>query len=403
MKNQKLSLILTFMAITLSMMAQPKGIKYEADSISLNGDDWSGMKAQLEQLKKSKSNDKFTIVHIGDSHVQPGIISDEVRHALQQRYGNGGRGLVCPLELARTNQPDDIELISTASIAESSILLLPSRPAGMGMTGVAVKFAGSSTILDICTKQKGDDFDRITLFHTKGKQFEVAQSRATIKGHKVSNFATNYKLRSLTDSVSLKLRGNGALFGVRLLNNKPGVVMDCIGNNGATFASYLSIDGFGQQLKDLDPQLVIISLGTNEAYGKTSSLESNINALISKIKTECPNVKFLLTTPIETHKKGRHGYVTQSGIIEVRKIIMDYAKKNNIPTWDFYTVAGGKGAARKWLASQHMSSDHLHLLKKGYHFMGNLLAKAFIKMLDNKPLETQDERFQESQLNRGLE
>ena len=191
------------MAITLSVMAQPKGIKYEADSISLNGDDWSGMKAQLEQLKKSKSNDKFTIVHIGDSHVQPGIISDEVRHALQQRYGNGGRGLVCPLELARTNQPDDIELMSTASIAESSILLLPSRPAGMGMTGVAMKFAGSSTILDICTKQKGDDFDRITLYHTKGRQFDVAQARATIKGHKVSNFATNYKLRNLTDSVSL--------------------------------------------------------------------------------------------------------------------------------------------------------------------------------------------------------
>ena len=249
------------------------------------------------------------------------------------------------------------------------------------MTGVAVKFAGGSTTLTIGTKQEGDDFDHVTVFHAAGQPFEVSQDGSSLKGRHVSATASSFDLNGLTDSAALRLRGDGALYGIRLLNRRPGVVVDCIGNNGATFSSYLHIDGFAQQLKDLDPQLVIISLGTNEAYGNYSSLESNIDRLITSIRRECPGAKFLLTTPLETHKKGGRGYVVQGGIAGVRDIIMRYALKHNIAVWDFYSVAGGKGAAARWLKVKYMSSDHLHLLNRGYHYMGSLLAQALLKTL----------------------
>ena len=379
MKMKNIFVIIMLALSAVAALAQPKGVDSLNNCIMLNGDDWSVMYEQLEN-----GNGKFTVVHIGDSHVQPGIISNEVRKALQAQYGNGGRGLICPLALAKTNAPSDYELKSSAAISAASKLLSRNKPAGMGMTGVAVKFAGGGTTLSIRTKQDGDDFDRVTLFHSAGEPFEVSQGGSILNDIDLSPTASSFELNGLADTASLRLRGNGALYGIRLLNNQPGVVVDCIGNNGATFASYVRIEGFAQQIKDLDPQLVILSLGTNEAYGSYTSLESNIDKLISSIKAECPNAKFLLTTPLETHKKGRHGYVVQSGIEGVRKIIMDYAQQHKIALWDFYAVAGGRGAAAQWLAVKYMSTDHLHLLSKGYQFMGSLLGEALLKTLTTK-------------------
>ena len=191
-------------------------------------------------------------------------------------------------------------------------------------------------------------------------------------------------LNSYSDSVALCLKGAGALYGIKLLNSKHGVVVDCIGNNGATYSSYLNIGGFARQLTDLKPQLVIISLGTNEAYGSLTSVESNIDRLVKSISQECPGVKLLLTTPLETHKRSGRGYVVQSGVAAVRDIIMNYCKKHHIAVWDFYTVAGGKGAASRWLAPKYMKSDHLHLTDRGYHFMGRLLGEALMNLLTGK-------------------
>ena len=372
-----MALVLVVSALLLA--AQPAGIKRAANRIVLNGDDWSDMIESLEHI-----DGKFTVVHIGDSHVQPGIISNEVRRALQAKYGNGGRGLVCPLRLAGTNEPADYVMTSSASISASSKLLSRSIPAGMGMTGVAVKFAGGATTLNLRTKTTGDDFYRITMFHSPREEFEVSQNGSKLKGHTLSTTATNYVLNSFADSATLQLKGNGALYGVRLLNSKHGVVVDCIGNNGATCSSYLQIDGFARQLKDLNPQLIIISLGTNEAYGSLASVENNIDRLVKSIAQQCPGAKFLLTTPLETHKKSGRGYVVQTGVAAVRDIIMSYCKNHHIAVWDFYTVAGAKGAANRWLATRYMKTDHLHLTDQGYRFMGCLLSQALLNLFTGK-------------------
>lgn len=371
------------LAITLLIgavaLAQPSGINSWANHIVLNGDNWDDIIRYINNQRRH--NYKFTIVHIGDSHVQPGIISDEVRRALQERYGNGGRGLICPLALAGTNEPNDYLLKSSSSISASSKLLSSSKPAGMGMTGVAVKFRGESTTLSIKAKRQGDEFYRITIFHSPSNPFNIEQSGRTVKGKQHSNYATDYVLENSADTANLRLSGSGALYGVRLLNSQRGVVVDCIGNNGATYRSYLNIDNFARQISDLEPQLVIISLGTNEAYGSFGNLTSNIDQLLNDIKRLCPRVKFLITTPMETQKRSSRGYHIQSNIAEVRDIILAYGKSHHVPVWDFYQVAGGAGASNRWLSAHYMKTDHLHLGNDGYHLQGRLLAEALLKLL----------------------
>jgi len=360
-------------------VAQPAGINTSANHIVLNGDDWNELIRELNNTRHISN--KFTIVHIGDSHIQPGIVSDEVRRALQEQYGNGGRGLITPLSLAGTNEPSDYLLKSSSRISASSRLLSSSKPAGMGMTGVAVKFRGGTTNLNIKAKHEGDEFYRITIFHSDASPFTVSQNGDTLRGHERSFNATEYVLNSLSDTANLQLVGNGALYGVKLFNSRRGVIVDCIGNNGATYNSYLRIAGFAQQLSDLDPQLVVISLGTNEAYGSFGNITQNIDQMLSSIRKECPRVKFLLTTPMETQKRTGRGYRIQSNVAQVRDLILSYGKSHHVPVWDFYRVAGGAGASNRWLSAHYMKTDHLHLGNDGYHLQGRLLAEALLRLL----------------------
>ena len=55
------------------------------------------------------------MVHIGDSHVQAGFLTEAVRLPLQRRFGDAGRGLVVPLKLAKTNEPRDYSVVADGS------------------------------------------------------------------------------------------------------------------------------------------------------------------------------------------------------------------------------------------------------------------------------------------------
>jgi len=55
----------------------------------------------LEKTKMSRVN----IAHIGDSHIQADHFSGAMRQKLQVKFGNGGRGLIFPYRVAKSNEP----------------------------------------------------------------------------------------------------------------------------------------------------------------------------------------------------------------------------------------------------------------------------------------------------------
>ena len=59
---------------------------------------------KLERIEKG-SNEQAVVVHIGDSHVQPGVITQPLREWLQSEAGNAGKGMIFPYRLAKSNGP----------------------------------------------------------------------------------------------------------------------------------------------------------------------------------------------------------------------------------------------------------------------------------------------------------
>lgn len=70
--------------------------------INMNGDDWSGLRDKFNNVDSTS----VTILHIGDSHIQADVLTDRVRKHFWNRFGSGGRGLITPLKICGTNEPD---------------------------------------------------------------------------------------------------------------------------------------------------------------------------------------------------------------------------------------------------------------------------------------------------------
>lgn len=355
-------------------------INLEANHITMNGADWSVLRRALPR-PGDKQATKFHVIQIGDSHIQPGIVTGEVRKKLQGKFGNGGRGLIAPLALAGTNEPSNYLFRSSRGVAGKSRLMSRSWPVENGLTGVAVRLGGGTSLT--VRDKNGDPFSSITLMHSPGGFNAAVIDGNEVKAEELSKWSSRFKLPRATAEVTLNnLTAGGAFWGAFLLNDSPGVVVTEIGNNGATYSLYNKINNFGEQLKDVSPNLIILSMGTNEAVGNVEILEPTIDKLIKTIRTANPSVVFLLTTPMEFQKRGGRGYVVNANARRAHEIILDYGKRNKIAVWDLFTIGGGDGSSSKWISARLMNPrDHLHFLPAGYELQGMLLGDALVNAL----------------------
>ena len=359
-----------------------------ANAIQLNGADWQALKDAFCRTDSSV----VRILHIGDSHIQAEGSTSRTRSHLQDRYGSAGRGLVSPLRLAGTNAPADYSVKSASAFTTSRLLKRPWNVTP-GFSGVAVKPNSQAFTLNIAC---GHSFDRLRIF-SSGHAIDVRDASPGLLAESQSpaDGVTEIMLTDKTTEVNLHLHCAGAcsISAVELIGNDKGVEYSAIGNNGATFGSYCSIPGFGASVAHMKPDLIVLSLGTNEAFGRTTNddMRAQIHSLVQEIRTHNPAATLLLTTPQECYRrsyirrgKGRRRrrvrtYSVNSNIERMRNIISDYGKDNGIAVYDWYQVAGGNGSGAKWLGKRLMNTDRIHLTWDGYHLMGDLFADALIK------------------------
>ncbi|MDE5800352.1 MAG: hypothetical protein K2H74_04955 [Paramuribaculum sp.] len=389
------------------VIVSPDFINRNKNHIIFNGADWSALRSALAK----SASVPFSIVHIGDSHLQADIATGEVRNLLQFDYGNAGRGLITPLKISGTNEPTDFFFTSTNSWTPA-LLMKSSWPHAMGFSGVSISPGKLSSNFTVATSEKEDinPFSSLIVFH--GGQFFVT-SVADADGNSIPFVATpskDYTLIELTQDVTsaqvfFDSAGDLTLYGVSLSGNRPGIFYHTIGNNGAAYCTYNRIGNVGAGINALDPNLVIISLGTNDAFGRfdARALTSEIDKLVSNIRKANPDAQILLVTPMECQKKvvttvkkkGRgkkkrsrtvkvRGFAVNSNVEKIRDVIMDYGKAHNIAVYDWYTVAGGDGASAKWLNDGLYGHDRVHHTRKGYHLQGELMYEALTDAFRNQ-------------------
>ncbi|WP_081966415.1 GDSL-type esterase/lipase family protein [Porphyromonas sp. COT-108 OH1349] len=173
------------------------------------------------------------------------------------------------------------------------------------------------------------------------------------------------------------------------------------GINGATFSTFTDPQQI-QNITKMQPEVLVVSLGTNDSYTwrfSESNFRQQLEDFTSAITQALPNVQLFFTTPPpsflkqskrirNTGKKSKrkwrttYSYLFNPNTAKAAAIILDFANSNGYGVYDLYQQIGTEEEAQRWVSKGWMHQDHIHYTKEGYFKHGALTAEALRQFLD---------------------
>ena len=378
-------------------------VNLAANRLYLPKDSNAFMKLFLRMLTLPSSfQSTISLVHIGGSHVQAGIWTSTFESDLRSKFNSTGGGyFVFPYKIAKTNGQPYASSFSTGNWKRCRAISIDSC-APLGMNGIRVTTNDLTAEFGLALKAKAGikQFNRVHVYHNFNPSFTFKPVNATLVSQ--SEYPdlgyTAFELAEVKDSIVFTvsrldtLQRDFHLFGMSVMNtNGPGVFLAGLGLNGASSTSFLKCSLFVPQLKSIQPDLVILSLGVNDTQSKGFEKEEYIehyDTLITRIKEANPNVCIVLTTTTDNfvrHKVSSKRSVKTSNksTIKAQEAMYELQTKHNVAVWDLFEVMGGYKSMAKWQKAGLAARDKVHFTQGGYIVVGHLMYEAFLKTMFN--------------------
>lgn len=342
-----------------------------------------------------------SVMHIGGSHVQAGVFTQQFRDNLLNISPDliGGQYFIFPFSTGGTNNPSHYIVRSTGNWTYCRNAVRRETDKRMGLAGAAITTNDSTATVRILTKERYPsdippdyDFNKVTIigFSETENVTPVVSYNDTILHGQYDEWKSTYtfSLPSFTDSICIKfdsVPGEFTLTGILLENNMPGISVHGVGVNGARVSSYLRCDDFERDLELIRPDLIIFGIGINDAAEKDfekNTFMRQYNELIKIIQRVNPDCALLFLTNNDSYKrektKKRNRYeVNLNGEI-VEEAFMELGKKYNAAVWNQFDIMGGLKSMQDWEEAGLAKKDKVHFTNEGYRLLGDLLYNALI-------------------------
>jgi lysophospholipase L1-like esterase len=344
-------------------------------------------------IQRVSGGERIQIVHIGDSHILGNFMTHETRVRMQNAFGDAGRGLVFPYKLAGSNGPRDFTVETNSRWIGNNCQRDQSPVSNYGISGFSLETTtpeGETTIhLRDSSVSHASPFTKVTVFYRKAPDafdFELFddQTNQTARRLIEDDFSSTFFFDRPVSQFSIQHKQVGEeqkriqIDGFCIENELSGIVYHSIGVNGARYLDFARTRLFAPEIAKLNPDLIIISMGTNEAQGESGpkGLYQQMHDLITQIQTEAPGVPILLTTPADSYlrRKGFNPYMPK-----IASIIRRYAEEHGLALWDLYSISGGPQSAQWWKSTGLLSRDSVHYTKRGYAAQGKLFYLSLIE------------------------
>lgn len=408
-------------------------------------------------INKLKSNSQVTnILLIGDSHIQAGTLPILLKDKFQEKYGNAGRGLVFPYQVANSNGP--LDYISSTNQTWQNFRLSYAQNVfeNMGVAGFVLGNQKKS-IIQILFSKPEDAFTKVIVFNDKKMEGDTLMTYTSSENLKLSDFVTfkkninpytiepnitypeiaskfyttttrltqlngtsiqnpvagktvkveeneliynplfNEKLKLnskniiVIDSTLIKykkpttnfiLENNpktaNLFYGFQFLNDrKNGVVFNSVGVNGATYGDFLKYPLTLPQLNELNSDLVIIMLGTNESVSSISEedFKKNATEVINKLREKIPNLPILLVNPSANNLAAKK-------VAAVANWVRDISLTENTAFLDFYNLMGGSSYYTSAFKKGDARADKVHFNPSGYEKQAEKIWESLLQILN---------------------
>ncbi len=328
---------------------------------------------------KWKSGD-LKILHLGDSHVQIGHFSGEIKRLLQAKNS----GIHFPYPLAKSV---DGRLFKTKASGHWTgvSVLKPASGINISLTGYAVSTRDTSANIQWIAKDSLLSFRRVRVWTESdscaltpdlGPFFQVTQMQQ--QGNlRFIDFESSLPLNQFT----LQMRRNApmqdqfTLHGIELISAEKGIEYVDLGVAGAQFTQLKSRANLVvDQVRALKPDLIICSFGTNEAYNlnwDASLYERSLIQFSQELKSLLPQSVFLWTSPPDTRSQKR--------VPRYQNQLVQLLSNQAFPFYNLNAVMGGFGSSYSWVKRGYFLKDQVHLTKEGYQLQAKLFVLALLK------------------------
>ncbi len=416
-------------ADTLSLPASgwaallPAAARPDSNYISLPGGHSREMDILVEKLDSVVlfGRGRVSIVHIGGSHVQADMYTDEFRCRIDS-LNNGlrpPRGFIFPFRVAKTNNPQGFKVSSGGSWDRARCSVRKPRPA-LGIDGIAVWTSDPSAWISIdldphgtgrwqttglkllgrCERGRGGSLLTPVMAldgaEVKPERYDSATMAYTFRLPKAT---TRFTLRLVaeTDTTWHSARAGEAsarptfyVDGLLPDNADDGIVYHTIGVNGAAVPHYLRCEYMEREMAALRPDLVIMAIGINDASGPNfvaENFKSNYDQLIRLFRRVNPDCAFIFITNNDSKRRaGRRRRIVNSNGPIAQEAFAQIATKWQGGLWDLFDVMGGLGSMGQWQKAGLAGRDNIHFTRLGYKVVGALLYDAFLSFyLDQEP------------------
>jgi lysophospholipase L1-like esterase len=370
----------------------------------------------------------LVILQIGDSHTSADFLSGELRRKLQQRYGNGGVGYItagkphigvrsATLKVGVSSGWTYHAIQKSDNVAE---FWLSGFNAVTSVAGEALTFTSESPVsfdsIEIETlRQPGGGSIDIVIDGSVKSTFDLDAKKAEPV---VLRFKPDGTETDNVRQVEIKTRTSGpvAIASIGIYNKRSGLSYNNIGYPGATVDLVNKFDKtlMADDLRRLNPQIVVISFGTNEASKPNLDLanyEQNYEKVVGKIKAALPAAEIVLIGPPDGAERGPHcsgkpppdsachparsaslaapapgsgsshecDWHTLPKLEGIRGVERKIAERHGFTYWNWASIMPAECGSHQWALATPplMARDHIHFTVSGY----NKSAEQFLETL----------------------
>ena len=367
----------------------------------------------------------LTILQIGDSHTAADFFTGEVRQLLQARYGDGGIGYLNAgrphpgvrsaivkvnaspgwtySALQKTSEPEQFYLSgfnASASSAGESLAFASSQPAPFDMIEVEAVFGPNRGGVSIAIDDLPPVVHALDGAKTEKRVFRVTPSHgAPYDFHKLTITSTG--------------GGPVTIASVGVFNRSYGVSYSAIGFPGATvdIVNQLGAQLFGEELRRLDPQLVVLAFGTNEGFNDNLDIakySERYRIVLKKVHDNLPRARVIIVAPPNANRlpgrckaEGANASCRAKGgedqgcfwstpplLDRVREVQRQIARQENHLFWNWGDVTPGDCGAHTLVnaSPRLMTPDHVHFTGEGYRAGARAFTKFLIPVIEQMRL-----------------
>jgi lysophospholipase L1-like esterase len=378
---------------------------------------------------KAQGQRGLVILQIGDSHTAADYFTGELRQKLQARYGNGGVGYLDAGKPHIGVRSGAMKITASPGWTYHAIQR-SDNIAEFWLSGFNAVATAPGEVLTFAsdTPVPFDSIEIEALRQPGGGSIDISldgaiKSSADLGGTSVEPVVLRLRPDGAPSDrvrqIEIRSRGTGvvSIASIGIYQKQAGVSYNNIGYPGATidlvnkFDEKLMADG----LRRLDPQIVVLVFGTNEASKPNldaARYERNYEKAIARIRAALPNAQIVLVGPPDGAERPPHclgkgpadaachpappsdgslwtepadcDWHTIAHLDLVRDIERKIAERHGFVYWNWATINPNQCAAHQLVAASPplMTPDHVHFTPAGYVKGADLFLDVLIPVID---------------------